>query len=376
MPDNVLKKEFQQKDVQRLRNLMQGKYGEKTIVGTGYTKKQEFYEEGDIWEADGRSWTIKNGIKQNITKGISPYEGWGTALKPANEPICLARKPLSEKTVAENVIKYSTGGINIDGCRIGFLNDEDKKNFINDSDGINRQKNSEVRETYMNNINIIGNHNINDNRQDGRFPANIILECICDEVIKGEKGEPRIGIKGGKSLHDGGWKKDVEGRWPNDKGDIHTNPNCPCNLLDEQSGESKSRSKYPEVGLDNLPMNHYEETKIKYQAGKEQTKEGFTDKGGASRFFYQAKVSKAERNLGIDTNNHPTVKPINLMSYLCRLITPKGGVVLNPFMGSGSSGIAALLEGFDFIGMEMDEDYFKIAEGRINNYEQYKKFIK
>jgi DNA modification methylase len=401
------------------------------LYGSGFPKSHNIGKAVDKLEGNEREWISKSPYKASeeaekksagasqigrtthadITKGTSPYEGWGTALKPANEPICLARKPLSEKSVALNVLKWATGGINIDGCRIGFLNDEDKKNFINDSDGINRQKNSEVRETYMNNTNIIGNHNINDNRQDGRFPANIILECICDEVIKGEKGEITKRFPGGSTFGGNKMSEKVEGKWFNDKGDIHTNPNCPCNLLDEQSGESKSRSKYPEVGLDNLPMNYYEETKIKYQAGKEQTKEGFTDKGGASRFFYQSKVSKAERNLGLDgfedkitpvntninstnengqkvrndgsviptlvaKNNHPTVKPINLMTYLCRLITPKGGVVLDPFMGSGSSGIAALLEGFDFIGMEMDEDYFKIAEGRINNYEQYKKFIK
>jgi DNA modification methylase len=79
---------------------------------------------------------------------------------------------------------------------------------------------------------------------------------------------------------------------------------------------------------------------------------------------------------GTTKNNHPTVKPINLLTYLCRLITPKGGVILDPYMGSGSTGIAALLEGFQFIGMEMDEDYFKIAETRINNYELYKDLIK
>lgn len=122
-----------------------------------------------------------------------------------------------------------------------------------------------------------------------------------------------------------------------------------------------------------------------------------TESIGNDRFFYSAKVSKAERNMGLDgfeekelvrqglageknnplqKNSHPTVKPINLMSYLCRLITPKGGIVLDTFMGSGSTGIAARLEGFDFIGMEMDPEYFKIAEARINNYDLYKKFIK
>ena len=131
-------------------------------------------------------------------------------------------------------------------------------------------------------------------------------------------------------------------------------------------------------------------------------------KSGASRFFYVAKVSKAERNMGLDgfddmdskkiefpekeylgndgsirtnkhtttKNNHPTVKPVNLMSYLCKLITPPNGIVLDPFMGSGSTGIAALLNDFRFVGMELDNDYFKIAEARINSYEDYRKFIK
>ena len=104
----------------------------------------------------------------------------------------------------------------------------------------------------------------------------------------------------------------------------------------------------------------------------------YGDKGGASRFFYQAKVSKAERNMGLEDikSNHPTIKPVSLMSYLVRMVTPPNGIVLDPFMGSGSTGIAAQLEGFRFVGMEMDEDYFKIAEARINNFEKYKKFIK
>jgi site-specific DNA-methyltransferase (adenine-specific) len=129
---------------------------------------------------------------------------------------------------------------------------------------------------------------------------------------------------------------------------------------------------------------------------------------GTSRFFYVAKVSKKERNLGLDDfedkqhfflyetntrknwsddsinfqkvqprkNNHPTVKPINLLTYLVRMITPPNGVVLDAYMGSGSTGIAALLEGFKFIGMEMDEEYFNIAEARINNYEEYRKLLK
>lgn len=335
-----------------------------------------------------------------------------TSLKPANEPICLARKPLSEKSVVENVLKWKTGGINIDGCRVG----------------------SDIRNNGSTLRNIKGNGydaQISSQRQrieredsivEGRFPANIILECICDEVIKGEKGEIkksgfRIGGKSENSIGLNGIKNAPDDY--GDKGDIHTDPNCPCRLLDDQSGDIKS-SKFKE-GYDGgfgAESNSY----INHKPGSSIVKNerGYSDKGGASRFFYQAKVSKAERNMGLDgfedkqngghtfikkceicsnykdagddrgicmcenpsfklasnKNNHPTVKPINLMTYLCRLITPTGGIVLDPFMGSGSTGIAAQLEGFRFIGMEMDNDYFKIAEARIDNYEKYKKFLK
>ena len=340
------------------------------------------------FQAGGNGDIIGDTIK---TKGNSQYEGWGTALKPANEPICVARKPLSEKSVAENVLKWGTGGINVDGCRVG--NEIMKEQIRNNDGGMFMNKNKAILPEH-----------------EGRFPANLILECICDEVIKGEKGEPRISNKkGGSPIFGSELSVDYKGKWPNDKGDTHTNPNCPCYLLDEQSGESKSRSKYPEPDISSMSMTYYDgkedENGVVKGLKKEQTKEGFTDKGGASRFFYQAKVSKAERNMGLDgfedkklhninqlddrlrsdgtlretpihKNNHPTVKPVNLMTYLCRLITPEGGIVLDAFMGSGSTGIAARLEGFNFIGMEMDSDYFKIAESRIENYEKYRKFIK
>jgi site-specific DNA-methyltransferase (adenine-specific) len=304
-------------------------------------------------------WGMKQG-EYYITKGTSEWEGFGTALKPANEPICLARKPLSEKSVAENVLKWRTGGINVDGCRVGSetkTNSNGKKSMYGGNS---------LFESKTHNLETIS-HDY------GRFPANIIFECICDEVIKGEKGEMYVRRKvsgfradfigGGDVLNSGS----LMGNYT-DKGDIHTNPDCPCRLLDEQSG-------------------------------------------GASRFFYQAKVSKAERNMGLEgfeeveinftpgfgsrdddgniiksdgslmkpilrKNTHPTVKPINLMTYLCRLITPPNGIILDPFMGSGSTGVAAQLEGFRFVGMEMDSEYFKIAEARIENFEKYTKFTK
>lgn len=308
--------------------------GEK-LTGQALTTRRH----GDIF--NGGQMTIEE------TKGNSPWEGWGTALKPANEPICVARKPLSEKSVAENVLKWGTGGINIDGCRVGTEGGTMKVDINKDSDTMfegGRHNSGKVAEL-----------------NEGRFPANIILECICDEVIKGEKGELKefhrkdSGFVYGKGL--GGFKGNyISG----DKGDIHTNPMCPCRLMD--------------------------------------------DKGGASRFFYQAKVSKKERNMGLDgfeevdesrnksfdveggrkskydlavrKNSHPTIKPVQLMTYLCRLVTPPNGIVLDPFMGSGSTGIAAQLEGFRFVGMEMEEEYFKIAEARIESWEKYKEFKK
>ncbi len=333
-----------------------------------------------------KGWNANSmGPELTITKGTSPYEGWGTALKPANEPICVARKPLSEKSVAENVLRWGTGGINIDGCRVGTEDKLSRPVFKSNDTNIYGGGNG------MPPVETLGH-------DEGRFPANIILECLCDEVIKGEKGEV---IKSGGSRencdlsHEWGYSKIKRTNFT-DKGDIHTNPMCPCYLLDEQSGITKTKADL-----------NYKHNKTNSESDVFQSRGTYTpreDKGGASRFFYQAKVSKAERNMGLDgfedkiiegrdagqderavafkkrptptKNVHPTVKPVALMSYLVRLVTPPNGIVLDPFMGSGSTGIAAQLEGFRFCGMEMDADYFKIAETRIENYEQYKKFIK
>ena len=250
-----------------------------------------------------------------ITKGQSPYEGWGTALKPANEPICVARKPLSEKSVAENVLKWGTGGINVDGCRVGTT---DTYNYKNGPQGnsfsVGKEPDGKRNEPVEMNI-------------EGRFPANIILDEIAGELLDEQSGISKSSI------------------YDNSKGDT--------NGFHDSLGRDKLK-KRTDVG-------------------------GYNDKGGVSRFFYQAKVSKAERNMGLDESiksNHPTMKPVALMAYLVRLVTPPNGIVLDPFMGSGSTGIAAQLEGFRFCGMEMDGDYFKIAEARIENFESYRKFIK
>ena len=223
-------------------------------------KSNTLYESGTVGKTDY--------ITKPATPEAEQWGGWGTALKPANEPICLARKPLKEKTIAANVIEHGTGALNIDECRI----ETDEKLVAGGSLRINSgdERNGAALGMFQD-----GTPNTYKQNQLGRFPANVILD-------------EEVGV-----------------------------------MLDEQSGV------------------------------------------GASRFFYCAKAHKKEKNLGLDNNFHPTVKPVKLMRYLCRLITPPNGTVLDPFMGSGTTGIGAMLEGFDFIGIEMEEEYLKIAEARI-----------
>lgn len=266
------------------------------------------------------------------TKGQSEYEGWGTGLKPANEPIVLARKPLSEKTIAQNVLYWGTGGINIDGCRIGYAEDDKTKNIVNYNYNLKDKKSGTMFHNYDDDTKSETSHKekMMVFNNEGRFPANFII----DE-------EASI-------------------------------------LLDEQSGDSKSQGGKGEKSLGTLGKNGI----YNKGWGKDENADGlggYGDTGGASRFFYVPKVSKKERNLGVEELNkniHPTVKPINLLTYLVRMVTPPNGIVMDCYMGSGSVGISARLEGFQFIGMEMDEEYFNIAEARIKNYELYKDLIK
>lgn len=195
------------------------------------------------------------------------WAGWGTSLKPALEPVTVARKPF-KGTVAANVQEHGTGALNIDGCRVGW--------------------------------------------PDGKVP---------------EIGTPGWGGPAKKLTTVPGQEgKTVERSQPSSLG------RWPANLIHDGSDEV--------VGL--FPV---------------------TAKNSAARFFYCAKASKKDRG---EDNKHPTVKPADLMRYLCRLVTPPNGIVLDPFMGSGSTGKAAMLEGFRFIGIELDRGYFDIAKQRIN----------
>jgi len=259
---------------------------------------------------DMRSGNYKTGsgnrMIADVTKGASEYEGWGTALKPAHEPIVMARKPFTG-SVANNVLEYGTGGINIDECRV---------------DG-------------------------------GRFPANL--------------------------MHDGS----------------------------EVVGDIFPKNKKSGVMGDNKQYKGFGKHGIYGQAKDDISHKFYGDEGSASRYFYCAKTSKKDRDEGLDAlainqatgggggigdylddvnsasgkygsekapakNTHPTVKPTDLMRYLCRLVTPKGGVIVDPFMGSGSTGKAAVAEGFGFVGIEMSQEYFDIACARIEQAHKIK----
>jgi len=307
--------------------------------------KTQFHGKNTI----GDSWDIT----APTTSEAKQWDGWGTALKPAHEPIVLARKPII-RTVADNVLEHGTGGLNIDGCRIEA--------------GADHAKNTN-RKSVKSHWGASEGFAESIAHEKGRFPANVILthhpECIQEgnKRVKSNSHWSKVKVSGfNKNL---GGDNEYEGIGEKKKSEVVENwkchPECPIKILDEQSGISQSS--------DAVRKNKREDEKLT-MGGKIHAKEGsethgFKDKGGASRFFYCAKSSKREKNYGLEKNNHPTVKPVKLMRYLCRLITPPNGTVLDPFMGSGTTGIGAMLEGFDFIGIEMEEEYLKIAEARI-----------
>jgi len=229
-------------------------------------------------------------------KGAEEWEGWGTALKPSQEPIAVARKPLSEKTVAANVLKHGTGALNIDGCRIGANGRP---------------------------LRVVDPKDTNNNTYQGRM----------DNSLAG--GSKAVGTTD-------------QGRWA-------------ANFIHDGSDEVKEL--FPDRKTTWVASSHQNNRSGEFLGDlKHPGNQGFNDSGSAARFFYCAKTAKSERG---DFNDHPTVKPIALMSYLARLITPPKGIVLDPFMGSGSTALACIQEGFNFIGIEREDKYFDIACKRI-----------
>jgi DNA modification methylase len=294
--------------------------------------------------SDGRG-SSDAGSGQNLINITAPatadaqqWDGWGTALKPAHEPIVLARKPLIG-TVVNNVLTYGTGGLNIDGSRVGTEGGTTGSEYIPNNTPIYGKG--------------LGNTGDIVTLDAGRWPANFI--------------------------HDG--SDEVVGLFPDSKGMATQKSGANLNVYGGNS-LNESSTTFPEVRL------------------------GFNDSGSAARFFYCAKASKKDRNEGLDgfeakeigakgnglaricascntpqmkgcecvdatfinpsrNNHHPTVKPTTLMQYLVRLVTPPNGIVLDPFLGSGSTGKACAYEGFDFIGMELTAEYIPIAKARI-----------
>jgi site-specific DNA-methyltransferase (adenine-specific) len=266
------------------------------------------------------------------TAEAKEWNGWGTALKPAHEPIVMARKPL-DRTVANNVLTHGVGGINIDGCRVAHQSEEDRASATPQGKVTSNKMAGSAPD-----LDDAGRVDVD--RPDttlGRFPANFIHDG-SDEVLQ---------------------------LFPDSKGGAY-------------------------------PAKRGQAVNTDFASGQE-TEGGFRamgDSGSAARFFYCAKASKKDRNEGLDdfplvkggslsggeetrpdrptnhpirANHHPTVKPTDLMRYLCRLVTPPNGTVLDPFTGSGSTGKAAMLEGFNFIGVEQSEEYIAIAKARIES---------
>ena len=254
------------------------------------------------------------------TDAARQWQGWGTALKPAWEPVIVARKPLVG-TVAENVQRHGTGAINVDGCRVGTDGGTTKGSPP-------KGKSNGVYGNGINGACDIVSLNA------GRWPANVIHDGSEEAVglFPVTKSRGQNATSTSRPGFSGGWSR----------------PGC----------------------------------------------SGFHDQGSAARFFYCAKASKADRDEGCEgleeqrglvgnkwtdqdyrrgdtepavarRNHHPTVKPTALMRYLCRLVTPPGGLVLDPFCGSGSTGKAAVLEGFRFVGIEREAEYVEIAKARI-----------
>lgn len=272
-------------------------------------------------------------ITAPATDAARQWEGWGTALKPAFEPIILARKPI-EGTVAQNVQAHGTGALNIDGCRIPPTGERlggggEKRATFSDSDGWSRP--------WMND----------------------------PEHAKAHAAKVSANVDRASEL----------GRWP-------------ANLLHD--GSDAVLAMFPANAGAAAPVKGTEASKasVGVVTGERDRVPGafHSDTGSAARFFYCAKASRRDRHEGLDNpgpqftqgttlrnvenadtkgNNHPTVKPTDLMRYLCRLVTPPGGTVLDPFMGSGSTGKAAMYEGFRFVGIEMSAEYLEIARARI-----------
>jgi len=302
-------------------------------------------------------------LKLSATQSI--LESTGSLFKtpqnipPNHEPICMARKPLSEKTVVENVLKWGTGGINIDESRVNFVSEEDRK------ESTTKNQHADFGTKPMTNNNVYGDYSMIQPKNfnpTGRFPANLILDT-SEEVRECFPETKTGGVGKGR---------DSKGKFYG--GGFH-NPET------YNGGDSGNASRFfKSIKKPYVYSGKEYEVDGFVKKCKPQAPSNYNDEGSPAKYFksiiYQAKASKSERNKGMDSleakpmykedrkNNHPTVKPVALMEYLIKMITPKGGIVLEPFAGSGSTLVAAKENGFNFIGIELTEDYIPIIEAR------------
>lgn len=296
---------------------------------------------------DKQGGSYKN-LKIQETKGNSEWEGFGTALKPAHEPIIMARKPLSEKTIVENVLKHGTGALDIDGCRIPTSDNEPDKRVGTDfvSRGGDASNNA-------NDNQVPNKHYVQMYKDEGRFPANII--CTDDALNDGVM--TKSGFKDPNKVYSG--EHDIYGKY----GDVAS----------ASFHDSGSKSRYFDIdvwaekhGLLQFP-----------KASKRERNEGCEglEKKTASECCEDRREGSAGLNnpragAGITSggqNHHPTVKPVHLMSWLVRLVSKEGDTVLDPFMGSGTTGVATIQLNRKFVGIERDSEYINIARSRIEH---------
>lgn len=234
------------------------------------------------------------------TPDAERWQGWGTALKPAFEPIVVGRKPLAEKTVARNVLEHGTGAINIDACRVATTDRWE-------ASGIQSAPGSSLQGSVDGSLNV----SVSSTHEAGRWPANVLL----DE-------------------HAAAW-------------------------VDEQSGHQKGG-----VAVKRNRDGKPQDVSSWALPGEARPDHGYGGQGGASRFFYTAKAPKSERP-NVDGVQHPTVKPLAIMRWLLRLVTPPGGVVLDPFAGSGTTAEACVTEELKCVAVELEETYLPLIVQRL-----------
>lgn len=317
-------------------------------------------------------------VTEPATEAARQWSGWGTALKPAVETWWLARKPMDEKTVAAQVLATGTGALNIDGSRVMMSGEvlracqsepANRKGEVGQNLGFSKQDTArfqQAQQDYIQRTNDLG-----------RWPANLVLSHSPECRWVGTKTVENIGgtSSGGTALGQGsGWNTHNNrvteiNRTPDDVAVYDCAEGCPVAEMDRQSGRLSSGHHPSARGKGGISTSGHK--------GQDGLPEKSGDSGGASRyfhvfegeapFFYAPKASASDRSSGEGgpKNTHPTVKGQKLMRHLIKLVTPPQGVVLDPFMGSGSTIVAAVSLGFGAIGIEREADYFAIASARV-----------